>query len=163
MHVDYSFKNISKKLGFLYWISAYLTKWTHLTIYNTIILPHFHFCNSIIYLSNVTGIKRLQILQNRPIRIILTGNKYTSIDWMLIQLMWLPIDKLHIYTFLSQSFIFFLFPINTYFSLLLFDHVSMIVEMLYVKNNIRNIEVLFVSLGLHTLIVMYSLLFWYSA
>lgn len=33
-HIEYLCKKISKKLGFLYRISSYLSKWTRLTVYN---------------------------------------------------------------------------------------------------------------------------------
>lgn len=92
-HVDYICKKISKKIGFLYRVSAFLSKWTRLTIYNTIILPHFLFCSTIIYLSNSDDKKRLQLLQNRAMRIILSHDRYQNIESMLRELNWLPVEQ----------------------------------------------------------------------
>jgi hypothetical protein len=55
--------NISKKL--------YFFKYKCLLIYKSIILPHFDFCASVLYLMDKTKIGVLQKLQNRGMRIIL--------------------------------------------------------------------------------------------
>lgn len=93
-HIDYICKKISKKLGILKRSSVYLSTWSTKTVYNTIILPHFNFSSTILYLSNVQQIQRLQKLQNRAMRIILKLSRYTSIKQMLMQLNWLPIKEM---------------------------------------------------------------------
>jgi hypothetical protein len=63
-------------------------------IYNTIIRPHYQYCCTILYLLNDTQKKRLQILQNKAMRVILKCNRYTPINLMLKTLKWLSIAEL---------------------------------------------------------------------
>lgn len=93
-HIDYLCKKISKKLGFLRRCSNFLTHWSKLTVFNTIVLPHFSYASTVLYLANKTEIERLQVLQNRAMRIILKCSIYTSIDAMLKELNWFKISDL---------------------------------------------------------------------
>lgn len=93
-HVNYICKKISKKLGVLYRCSSYLTLWTRKTVFDSIVLPHFNFASTILYLCNKSEKKRLQVLQNRAMRIILQCDWYTSSERMLSALNWLDIEKL---------------------------------------------------------------------
>lgn len=93
-HINYICKKISKKLGVLNRCGQYLTEQSKKTVFNTIILPHFHFASTVLYLANDNEIKRLQILQNRGMRIILKCDKYTRISLMLERLNWLDIGSL---------------------------------------------------------------------
>lgn len=89
--IDYLCKKIGKKIGFFYRISRCLSQWTKLLIFNTIILPHFDYCCSLLVSCNQEDIQRLQIQQNKAMRIILNCDKYTPIKSMLQSLNWLPI------------------------------------------------------------------------
>ena len=82
----------SQKLGVLYRCSQYLTCLARKTVYNTIILPHFLFASTILYLVNKEGIACLQLLQNRAMRSILKCNKYTRIKDMLKTLGWIGVE-----------------------------------------------------------------------
>lgn len=93
-HVDYICKKIGKKIGYFRRISHNLSQWTKNIIYNTIIFPHFSYCISILFSCNKTDISRLQILQNKVMRIILNCDKTTSIRCMLHRLGWLSVDKM---------------------------------------------------------------------
>jgi hypothetical protein len=64
-----------------------------LLIYKSIILPHFDFCASVLYLIDQTKIGVLQKLQNRGMRIILKCNKYTPIRNMLNTLQWMSVEQ----------------------------------------------------------------------
>ena len=97
MHVDYISKKVAKKINFMNRISKQLTQWSRLLIYNTIIMPHFTYCSTIFYLINQTQIAKLQLLQNRAMRIILGCNRYTSINVMLKCLNWLDVKKIVIF------------------------------------------------------------------
>ena len=57
-----------------------------LTLYKAIIEPHFNYCASILFISNVTDLNRLQILQNKCLRQILRANNYTESQFMLREL-----------------------------------------------------------------------------
>lgn len=89
--IDYVCKKIGKKIGFFYRISKYLSQWSKMLIFNTIILPHFNYCCSLLISCNQEDIQRLQIQQNKAMRIILNCDKYTPIKNMLQTLNWLPI------------------------------------------------------------------------
>lgn len=93
-HVDYVCKKISKKLGVLRRCSGYLSLWSRKLVYNTIVLPHFNYMSSILYLANKTDKRRLQLLQNRGMRAILKCSRYTSVRNMLGRLQWLKVDDL---------------------------------------------------------------------
>jgi hypothetical protein len=62
---------MAKKVGFLGRIQQKLTKTAKITIYNSIISPHLDFCSSNLFLSNEEDLNRLQVIQNRAMRIIL--------------------------------------------------------------------------------------------
>ena len=85
-------KKLVKKIGYFYRISRHISINTKVTLYNSIILPHFTYCSSVIYVSQVNYC-RLQILQNKAMRIILGVNRYTNINIMLEVLGWLDIKK----------------------------------------------------------------------
>jgi hypothetical protein len=70
-HVDTTLKKMTKKVGFLGRMQQKLTKIAKITIYNSIISPHLDFCSSILFLSNEENWNRLQVIQNRAMRIIL--------------------------------------------------------------------------------------------
>lgn len=91
-HIEYISKKIGKKIGFLRRISPSLSSYSRLTVYNTIILPHFQYCSSLIY-TCCSNYSRLQILQNKAMRIILSCNRETKIDVMLNSLNWFNVNQ----------------------------------------------------------------------
>ena len=93
-HVDYLEKKVRKKIGYLSRISKHLSLYTRLIIYQTIVLPHFTFCTTILYQSYLREINRLQMLQNKGMRCILKCAWYTPIDVMLKILCWLNMTQL---------------------------------------------------------------------
>ena len=77
---------------------------TSITVYNTIIQPHFDYCASLLYSLGSNKLSVLQKLQNRGMRIILKCNRYVPIGFMLASLQWLSVtDRLY---YLSMIFIF---------------------------------------------------------
>lgn len=93
-HMDYVCKKIAGKIGVLSRISGDFSEWSRRTIYNTIVLPHFIFGGTIIYLARMEDLRRLQVLQNRAMRVILGCNRYTRVQWMLDRLGWLRVGDL---------------------------------------------------------------------
>ena len=78
-------------------ISHHISTKTKITVYNTIIKPHFDYCSTIMYLFDLNKISQLQRLQNRGMRIILKCNRFTPINTMLSTLEWLKVsDKLYL-------------------------------------------------------------------
>lgn len=62
-------------------------------MYQSIISPHFEFCATILFLCNKSEIKRMQVLQNRAMRIILKCPKLTPTKVMTDMLMWMTIKQ----------------------------------------------------------------------
>ncbi|KAJ8913934.1 hypothetical protein NQ315_005732, partial [Exocentrus adspersus] len=71
-----------------------LSFWSKLLVYNTIIFPHFNYCMSLLLSCTKEDVGRLQILQNRAMRVILGCNRYTSIGVMLDDLKWLNVVQI---------------------------------------------------------------------
>jgi hypothetical protein len=57
-------------------------------IYNSIISPHLDHCPSILFLTNEKNLNRMQIIQNRAMRIILRCHRRTYVKAMLDNLDW---------------------------------------------------------------------------
>lgn len=91
-HLIYIKNKISKKLFFFSRVSRNLSLMTNITVYKSIIQPHFDYCSSILYLFDNNSKLQLQKLQNRAMRIILRCNKYTPINLMLETLQWMTVD-----------------------------------------------------------------------
>ncbi|KAJ8945301.1 hypothetical protein NQ318_002758 [Aromia moschata] len=73
-------------------ISDNLSLTANITVYKSIIQPHFDYCSSIVYLMDKNCKDQLQKLQNRAMRIILKCNRHTPIHLMLDALQWMPIS-----------------------------------------------------------------------
>lgn len=85
MHCEYIEKKISKKISFLNRIRKKIDKNTAILLFNSIILPHYDFCSSILFMLNEGELNRLQVLQNRALRVILKARRDTSVSLMLHQ------------------------------------------------------------------------------
>lgn len=105
-HIEYISKKIGKKIGFFRRVSPFISTSTKLTVYNTLILPHFLYCSSVLYVS-CTNFSRLQILQNKAMRVILKCNRFSSSKLMLSTLNWLNIEQ-----FLYFQTMIFIFKMN---------------------------------------------------
>lgn len=92
-HFEYISNKISKKLYFLSRISNELSLESRITVYTSVVRPHFEYCASILYMFNLNKLSQLQKLQNRGMRIILKCNKYTPITFMLSALQWLSVSN----------------------------------------------------------------------
>lgn len=103
-HVDYIAKKVAKKIGFLERISHKLDMEGRLTLYKSIISPHFDYCASILYLCNFNEFDKLQKLQNRALRIILRCRKRKSVKSMLNELNLLSVKQRTV--MLTMTFIF---------------------------------------------------------
>ncbi len=90
-HVDNVCKKIGIKLAILRRIKPFLTKDILKTVYNTTVLPLFDYA-SIVWCSCGEGnLKRLQILQNKAMRIILSAHYLTSSKDLLAELQFMSI------------------------------------------------------------------------
>ena len=68
---------LAKKIDFLKRISK------SMTIYDTIIKPHFEYVSTILYSSTAIQLIRMQKLQNKTMRVIFKCDRYTHINTML--------------------------------------------------------------------------------
>ena len=81
-HCEYIAKKMSKKLNFLRRIRNRLDMKTALLLFNSLVVPHVDFCNSILFMLNERELHTLQLIQNRAMRIILTRLRDTNIIYM---------------------------------------------------------------------------------
>ena len=84
---------ISKSLGVLKRASRFVTFQVRVTLYNTLVLPHFDYCCTLWDVCSDGHIARLQKLQNRGLRIILGCHYRTHISEMLTTLKWLNVRQ----------------------------------------------------------------------
>lgn len=82
-HVNYLIKKINKKVNFLFRIGDSVSVLTRVTIYKSIISPHFDYCSTILLDVGETEMQMLQRAQNRAMRAIIRCNRYTPIRAML--------------------------------------------------------------------------------
>lgn len=92
-HLNYIRIKIAKKIGILSRSTKLLHKNYKIKVYNSIILPHFLYCPSILFLLSTSQMDTLQKLQNRAMRFILQKDYYTSIRSMLNELNWLNVGQ----------------------------------------------------------------------
>lgn len=82
-HANYITKKVARKINLLCRLGKNLSSWTRLLIYKTIVLPHFNFCSTILYMFSKQNLDILQKKQNQALRCILGCNRYTRIKDML--------------------------------------------------------------------------------
>jgi exonuclease III len=92
-HISYIIKKIGSKINYLSRVGQFLSLWTKILIYKTIISPHFDYCSSILFDMNEENFKKLQKLQNRAMRVILQCHRLTPIIEMLNTLCWLSVKQ----------------------------------------------------------------------
>lgn len=90
---DYVCKKMAKKINFFSRIANKLNRNTRVIVYNTILAPHINYCSTILFLSNQTQVERVQKLQNRAMRIILSQKRDTNIQVMLNKLEWMSVRQ----------------------------------------------------------------------
>jgi hypothetical protein len=86
-------KKISKKINFILRHSSKLSKYSKITLYKAIILPHLDYCSSIQFLANNSELNYLQKLQNRMMRTILRSRLDTPIRNMMETLNFLSVRQ----------------------------------------------------------------------
>lgn len=96
-HASYVIDKVNKKINYFRRISNNLSMYSRVTVYKTIIAPHFEYCPTIMLYLNETEKSTLQKLQNRAIRIILKVNHYARISDMLDCLQFMNINQRMIY------------------------------------------------------------------
>lgn len=82
-HCEYILKKIGKKTSFLNRIGQYISAYTRCVVYKAIIAPHFEYCATLLVGMGETELNKLQIAQNRAMRVILQCSRYTRVNDML--------------------------------------------------------------------------------
>lgn len=77
-HFSYVTNKVAKKINVLGRVANNVSSWAKMTIYKTIIAPHFYFCSTLLFLMNNSEMDILQKKQNKALRIILGCHKRTS-------------------------------------------------------------------------------------
>ena len=93
-HVDNVCKKLRRALGILRRAAPFVDQNTRVTIYNTLLLPHFNYCSTI-WGSGITqrNLDKLQLIQNCAMRIVLGCPPDTHIHTMLRELKWLNVHQ----------------------------------------------------------------------
>lgn len=96
-HAAYIIDKVNKKINYFNRISNNLSMYSRITVYKTIIAPHFEYCPTILLYLNECDKNNLQKLQNRAMRIILKVNHYARICDMLDCLQFMSINQRLVY------------------------------------------------------------------
>lgn len=92
-HINYTIRKAARKLGIMYRLNKYLSFDNKLMIYNTLIAPHFDYCASILFTATQQQQKRMQLLQNKVMRLILGCERLTPRSFMLDCLRWMSVRQ----------------------------------------------------------------------
>lgn len=85
-NISHVCRKVGQKVNVLNRLRNELNSYQKLTLYKSIIEPHFTYCASILFISNSTDLNRLQIIQNKCLRQILRVDNYTQSSAMLAEL-----------------------------------------------------------------------------
>lgn len=92
-HCDYMLKKIGKKTSFLNRIGNYMSAYTRCTIYKSIIAPHFEYCATLLIGMGETQLTKLQVAQNRAMRVVLQCKRHTNVESMLHALQFMSVRQ----------------------------------------------------------------------
>ena len=92
-HINNLVKKVNRAIGVLKYCSKFVSRETRITLYNSLVLPHFDYCSTIWSNASTTHIVRLQRLQNRAMRCILNAPPRAHIEDMLSSLKWMSIRQ----------------------------------------------------------------------
>lgn len=92
-HVNDLCSKLNKKFYILKRCGRKLTCYSRICYYNSIVLPSIDYCSTVLISLNEQQIRKLQLIQNRFMRLILKMNKYTHVSFMLDMLMWQSIKQ----------------------------------------------------------------------
>lgn len=96
-NIDYICSKIGQKINVLNRLRKELNQNQKITVYKSIIEPHFIYAASILFLASQTDIKRLQKLQNKCMRAILNVSRLTSKRIMLEILEFMSVNQIIVY------------------------------------------------------------------
>ena len=92
-HTDFICKKLNKKFYVFKRCEKKLNLNGKLSFCNSLVLPHFDSCGSILFLLNNSQINRIQVIQNRFMRTVLRRDTRTHITDMLNDLKWMSVSQ----------------------------------------------------------------------
>ena len=92
-HINEIFLKVSRGLGALKRVRPYVPQSTLVTIYNTIVLPHFDYCSTVWGSIGICQSDKLQKLQNRAARIITKSTRESRTIDLFQTLKWDNLEK----------------------------------------------------------------------
>jgi hypothetical protein len=93
-HIDEVCRKLRRALGILRRAAPYVDQRTRITLYNTLLLPHFDYCSTVWGTGITQGnLSKLQKIQNCAMRIVLNCDSRAHINDMLNELKWLNIEQ----------------------------------------------------------------------
>ena len=87
---------ISKSIGIIYRSSYSLSKTTLRTVYNSMVLPYFYYCNLVWGSTYQSNLKRLTILQKRAIRVVSSSSCDAHTDPIFKDLKFLKMNSIRL-------------------------------------------------------------------
>lgn len=93
-NINYICKKVGKKVNVLARLRNQLNLQQKISIYKTIIEPHFTYCSTILFLSKESDLNRLQIIQNKCMRNILRLDRFSHQEDMLKTLEFFCVQQL---------------------------------------------------------------------
>ena len=93
-HINTVSSKVSRSIGTLCKLKSFLPLYILKHLYNTLILPHFNYCNEIWGNAFNTHLQKLFILQKRAVRLITNSTCRTSSNQLFLKLKILPIFDL---------------------------------------------------------------------
>ena len=97
-HIENVCSSLRKSLGIIRRAAPFVGRGTRITLYKTLMLPHFDYCSTI-WGSGITrgGLEKLQRIQNSAMRIVLGCDSRTHIQDMISELSWMTVQQRMLY------------------------------------------------------------------
>ena len=92
-HLNYVLKKTGRKFGVMCRLNKSLNVFSKITVYKSLVSPHFEYCATILFLLNQSQIYELQKHQNKCMRLILKCRFDTPIKSMLDCLGWMSVSQ----------------------------------------------------------------------
>ena len=92
-HIDKLCKKIASAIGAIKRVKPFVPQSTLLSIYNSLVQPHFDYCSLVWGNSGKTSSNKLQKLQNRAARVITSSSYDADVDSLFHKLSWKDLNS----------------------------------------------------------------------
>ena len=97
LHISYLAGKIARGVGIILKARKYFTNECMVQLYNAFIVPYMMYCNQIWGSTYKSNLRKLQVLQNKAVRIITGSSRKTSIEWMYNEFRILNLYEINLY------------------------------------------------------------------